>query len=213
MPSRLNAGACADTSTVASTPNVRAARATPRPWFPADAAITLRRPPGSSASAASRAAAPRSLNEPVRCRFSSFSQTSAPVRRPSDGAGTSGVTRASRRTRFATSPPVTSRQTSGSNIRCMCCWRNPITSRCGSSGRSTAGARRARNNADVVRGARPAGSTRASARGRGAARRRAVGRDSGGSSARSAPSFRPTTTRCPRCRPSPTSSVTASSWQ
>ena len=62
-----------------------------------------------------RAAAPRSLNEPVRCRFSSFSQTSAPVRRPSAGAGTSGVTRVSRRTRSATSPPVTSRQISGSN--------------------------------------------------------------------------------------------------
>src|SRR3954463_15066846 len=81
--------------------------------------MTLRRTPGSSATAASREAAPRSLNEPVRCRFSSFSQISAPVLRPSDGAGTSGVTRASRRTRFATSPPVASRQISGSNSRSM----------------------------------------------------------------------------------------------
>ncbi len=127
IPARLNSGVCAETSTVASTPNVRDASATPRPWFPAEAAITRRRAPGSRLSAATRAAAPRSLNDPVRCRFSSFSQTSAPVRRPSDGAGTSGVTRVSRRTRLATSPPVTSRQISGSNIRSMESGADPTT--------------------------------------------------------------------------------------
>ena len=84
-----------------------------------DDALGRRRAPASMASAASRAAAPRSLNEPVRCRFSSLSQTSAPVRRPSAGAGTSGVTRVRRRTRSATAPPVTSRQISGSNARSM----------------------------------------------------------------------------------------------
>ena len=88
MPARLTSGVCADTSTVASTPKARAASATPRPWLPAEAAMTRGRSrPRSSASAAMRAAAPRSLNDPVRCRFSSFSQTSAPVRRPSAGAG------------------------------------------------------------------------------------------------------------------------------
>jgi hypothetical protein len=67
--------------------------------------------------AARRAAAPRSLNEPVRCRDSSFNQMLEPVRRPSTGAGTSGVTRRSLRMRSATLPPVTSRQMSGSKAR------------------------------------------------------------------------------------------------
>ena len=40
MPARLTSGVCADTSTVASTPKARAASATPRPWLPAEAAIT-----------------------------------------------------------------------------------------------------------------------------------------------------------------------------
>ena len=35
--------------------------------------------------------APRSLNEPVICRFSSFSRTSAPTRSPSTGEGAVGV--------------------------------------------------------------------------------------------------------------------------
>ena len=122
-PARLTSGVCADTSTVASMSKARAASATPRPWLPAEAAITrgLAVAAARSASAAMRAAAPRSLNDPVRCRFSSFSQTSAPVRRPSAGAGTRGVTRVSRRTRSPTSPPVTSRQISGSNIRDIRC--------------------------------------------------------------------------------------------
>ena len=128
-PARLNSGVCADTSTVASMPNVCAASATPRPWLPADAAMTRLRPPppGSSASAASRAAAPRSLNEPVRCRFSSLSQTSAPVRRPSDGAGTSGVTRVSRRTRFGDVAPGHLAPNLRIEHPLHVLWRNPIT--------------------------------------------------------------------------------------
>ena len=47
MPARLTSGVCADTSTVASTPKACAASATPRPWLPADAAMTAGRPPPS----------------------------------------------------------------------------------------------------------------------------------------------------------------------
>ena len=56
---------------VARMPSSRAAYATPCAWFPAEAATTPRAR-SDSLSAASRWYAPRSLYEPVRCRFSHF---------------------------------------------------------------------------------------------------------------------------------------------
>src|SRR5665213_3072037 len=89
--------------TVASIPSWRAAHATACPWLPALAAIT----PAArcaSPSVASLLTAPRTLNEPVRCRFSAFSHTvRAPLRRASDSEPYTGVTRAwpARRSRAA----------------------------------------------------------------------------------------------------------------
>jgi len=58
-------------NTVAGVPLSRAAHATAWPWFPALAATT---PAARSCaeSVARRFAAPRTLKEPVRCRFSAL---------------------------------------------------------------------------------------------------------------------------------------------
>ena len=68
--------------TVARMSSSRAAQATAWPWFPALAATT---PAARSAlpSPVSLLTAPRILNEPVRWRFSAFSQTGRPTRRES----------------------------------------------------------------------------------------------------------------------------------
>src|SRR5690242_10049676 len=78
---------------VARTPASRAAQATAWPWLPALAATTpaLR---SFSESVAILLTAPRILNEPVRCRFSAFSQTSRPMRVESVSVPYTGVTRA-----------------------------------------------------------------------------------------------------------------------
>src|SRR5581483_371685 len=66
-------------TTQAGTPTSRAANATPCPWFPADAVTTpAARARGSSWRIAFRA--PRILNAPVCCRFSSLRKTSRPAR-------------------------------------------------------------------------------------------------------------------------------------
>ena len=60
-------------NTVAGIPTIRAASATPWAWLPALAATTPRAR-SASPSRAMRVYAPRILNEPVRWRFSHFSQ-------------------------------------------------------------------------------------------------------------------------------------------
>ena len=70
--STLAIGASAGMKTSHGTPRARAAAASACAWLPALPATTPRAQP-SSPSAASLAAAPRTLNEPVRCRFSAFS--------------------------------------------------------------------------------------------------------------------------------------------
>src|SRR5436305_4115624 len=79
--------------TVAAMPSSRAANATAWPWFPALAAST---PPARSASPSSDILlnAPRILNDPVRCRFSAFSQTFVPDNRENVSEPYTGVTRA-----------------------------------------------------------------------------------------------------------------------
>src|SRR3954452_25102112 len=86
----------------ARAPTSRAAHATAWPWLPALAATT----PAARCSAVSaemRLYAPRTLNEPVRWRFSAFSCTSRPASRDSVSDRYTGVTRAtpSRRARAA----------------------------------------------------------------------------------------------------------------
>ena len=80
-PSSFVCGAWSGTTIVAGTPGSRAAHATPWAMFPALAVTT---PRGVSSVDACRIAfaAPRILNEPTGCRFSSFSQMSV-----SGGAG------------------------------------------------------------------------------------------------------------------------------
>ena len=75
----LAIGASAGTNTSQRTPIVRAAAATACAWLPAEAATTPPLQP-CSPSAASFAAAPRTLNEPVLWRFSAFSATRPPAR-------------------------------------------------------------------------------------------------------------------------------------
>src|SRR6476469_959091 len=79
--------------TVAAIPSSRAANATAWPWLPALAAIT---PAARSASSSvdSLLTAPRILNDPVRWRFSAFSQTRPPVSCDSVSEPYTGVTRA-----------------------------------------------------------------------------------------------------------------------
>ena len=71
-------------------PRERAATATAWAWLPALAATT----PAASSSAlraAIRFWAPRSLNDPVRCRFSALSRTGAPTRSEISPAEVTGV--------------------------------------------------------------------------------------------------------------------------
>src|SRR5919197_665476 len=77
----------------ARTPALRAAHATAWPWLPALAATT----PAARCSSTRveiLLAAPRTLNEPVRWRFSPFSHTSRPASRDSVSEPYTGVTRA-----------------------------------------------------------------------------------------------------------------------
>ncbi len=67
---------------VALTPASRAAHATAWPWLPALAATTPARF-SSSESVLILLTAPRTLNEPVRWRFSALSETWRPISRES----------------------------------------------------------------------------------------------------------------------------------
>lgn len=74
----FGSGAPTGMKTVARTPSSAEASATPCAWFPALAATTpAARSTGDSP--AIRTYAPRSLNEPVRCRFSHLKWTGAPT--------------------------------------------------------------------------------------------------------------------------------------
>ena len=102
-------GASAGTKTSHGTPIVRAAAATACAWLPAEAATTPALQP-SAPSAASFAAVPRTLNEPVLWRFSAFSATTPPARSEIVRVESTGVRRAivSTAARAAsTSRPVT----------------------------------------------------------------------------------------------------------
>ncbi len=74
----LGSGAASGMKTVERTPSSEAASATPWAWLPALAATT---PPArcTGERPAIRTYAPRSLNEPVRWRFSHFRWTGAPT--------------------------------------------------------------------------------------------------------------------------------------
>src|SRR5437879_4636175 len=78
---------------VATAPISRAAHATACPWLPALAATT---PAARSASPSCEILlyAPRTLNDPVRCRFSALRKTSRPVIRVRVSERLIGVTRA-----------------------------------------------------------------------------------------------------------------------
>ena len=90
-------GASAGTNTSQRTPRAAAAAASPCAWLPADAATTPFAQPASP-SAASFAAAPRTLNEPVRWRFSAFSTTVPPARSEIVRVDSTGVRLATRST-------------------------------------------------------------------------------------------------------------------
>ena len=93
QPSTLPSGALGGITTSHATPAWRAARASAHAWLPALPATTPAR--ASSPSAASLAVAPRTLKEPVRCRFSAFRTTSPPpVSSASVHELSTGVTRA-----------------------------------------------------------------------------------------------------------------------
>src|SRR5918992_292645 len=86
-------GASSGMKIVARVPASRAAQATAWPWFPALAATT----PASRSAAPSDEIvlyAPRILNEPVRCRFSAFSNTGRPASRVNVSEWYRGVSRA-----------------------------------------------------------------------------------------------------------------------
>jgi hypothetical protein len=74
--------ASAATTTVASRPRSPAARASAKPWFPAEA-VTI----GPSGAAAIAARAPRILKDPVGCKVSTFSHACW----PRSEAATTGV--------------------------------------------------------------------------------------------------------------------------
>ncbi len=73
-------GASSGTKIFARIPAWRAAQATAWPWLPALAATTPAAR-SSSDSVAILLTAPRTLNAPVRCRFSALSETSRPTSR------------------------------------------------------------------------------------------------------------------------------------
>ena len=112
--SALAIGASAGTKTSHGTPIARAAAASACAWLPAEAATTPLAQP-SSPSAASLAAVPRTLKEPVLWRFSALSTTVPPRARRSSASRASGVRRAA----FATAGRAasTSRaETEGSTV-------------------------------------------------------------------------------------------------
>src|SRR5207342_2009045 len=78
---------------VAAIPASRAAQATAWPWLPALAARTPAER-SASPSVINLLTAPRTLNEPVRCRFSAFRHTVRPTRRERALLVCTGVTRA-----------------------------------------------------------------------------------------------------------------------
>ena len=78
VASILASGASVGTYTSHGTPRARAPAASACAWLPAEAPTTPAVQP--SPSAASLAATPRILNEPVRCRFSALSATTPPAR-------------------------------------------------------------------------------------------------------------------------------------
>src|ERR1035437_5922345 len=89
--SNLPIEAACGMNTSQRTPRVRAAYATAWAWLPA---LPVTTPASqSSPSAASLASAPRSLNEPVRWRFSALSATVTPVRSASVRELSTGVSR------------------------------------------------------------------------------------------------------------------------
>src|SRR5215208_5825865 len=92
--STFASGASVGTKTSQCTPRWRAAAASAWPWLPADAATTPLRQP-SSPSESSLAATPRTLKEPVRCRFSALSETTPPARSEIVREDSIGVRRAS----------------------------------------------------------------------------------------------------------------------
>ena len=71
-------------------PSRLACRATAWAWLPADIATTPRARSAAD-SKASLLAAPRSLKEPIGCKFSSLSETCAPVAWLTASAGSIGV--------------------------------------------------------------------------------------------------------------------------
>ena len=89
----LAIGASAGTKTSQRTPRVRAAAASACAWLPAEAPTTPAAQP-SSPRAVSFAPAPRTLKEPVRCRFSAFSATMPPARSENVRVERTGVRRA-----------------------------------------------------------------------------------------------------------------------
>jgi len=92
QPSTFPSGAPGGITTSHGIPRWRAASATAHAWFPALPATT----PWSARapSASSFAAAPRTLNEPVRCRHSALRTTSPPERSLSVHESSTGVRRA-----------------------------------------------------------------------------------------------------------------------
>src|ERR671916_625320 len=91
--STLAIGASVGTNTSQAAPRIRAAAASACAWLPAEAVTTPLAHP-CSPSAASLAATPRTLNEPVRCRFSALSTTSPPATSENVREDSTGVRRA-----------------------------------------------------------------------------------------------------------------------
>src|SRR3954466_5235464 len=93
VASTLAIGASSGTNTSHGIPRAAAAVATAWAWLPADAATTPFAQP-SCPSTASLLATPRTLNEPVRWRFSAFSTTVPPARSENVRVDRIGVRRA-----------------------------------------------------------------------------------------------------------------------
>jgi len=116
----LASGAWRRITMVAATPASAAATATPWAWLPAEAAIT----PRSRALVGKvrmRFSAPRILYDPVRCRFSYFSQTRPPHSSEKVRDSQQGVrwTRPLRRAAAAwTSARLSSEPTASSDVGC-----------------------------------------------------------------------------------------------
>ncbi len=106
----LGSGAPTGMKTVDRTPSSADASATPCAWFPALAATTpAARSTGERPEM--RTYAPRSLNDPVRCRFSHLNWTGAPTRADRWRLPSSGVTRETPESIFCA--PRTSSRISG----------------------------------------------------------------------------------------------------